>query len=78
MLLREMMTNPSLDGYTAVVIDEAHERSVNTDILMPLVKDIARARPEMRIIISSATLNAQAFSVSFHQRRIFRRISDSI
>jgi pre-mRNA-splicing factor ATP-dependent RNA helicase DHX16 len=69
MLLREMMTNPSLDGYSTIVIDEAHERSVSTDILMPLVKDIARSRPEMRIIISSATLNAQAFSVRLPYHR---------
>lgn len=65
MLLREFMTEPDLGGYAALMIDEAHERTVHTDILLALIKDLARERPEMKILISSATMNAQKFSEYF-------------
>ncbi|KAG6903268.1 Cyclin-dependent kinase catalytic subunit [Termitomyces sp. Mi166 len=65
MLLREFLTEPDLAGYSALIIDEAHERTLSTDILFALVKDIARFRPELRILISSATLNADEFSTYF-------------
>ncbi|KAL2158204.1 hypothetical protein VTH06DRAFT_4524 [Thermothelomyces fergusii] len=71
MLLREMVTSPTLEGYAAVMIDEAHERTVHTDILLALIKDLARARPELRVIISSATLNAEKFSGYFDDAPIF-------
>jgi pre-mRNA-splicing factor ATP-dependent RNA helicase DHX16 len=56
MLLREFMTEPDLGGYSALMIDEAHERTVHTDILLALIKDLARERPELKILISSATM----------------------
>ncbi|KAF5352904.1 hypothetical protein D9758_007882 [Tetrapyrgos nigripes] len=65
MLLREFLTEPDLAGYSCLVIDEAHERTLSTDILFALVKDIARFRPELRLLISSATLNADKFSEYF-------------
>ncbi|KAI5835203.1 pre-mRNA splicing factor [Schizophyllum commune Tattone D] len=65
MLLREFLTEPDLAGYSALVIDEAHERTLSTDILFALVKDIARFRPELRILISSATMDAEKFSEYF-------------
>ncbi|KAG6841261.1 Cyclin-dependent kinase catalytic subunit [Blastosporella zonata] len=65
MLLREFLTEPDLAGYSALIIDEAHERTLSTDILFALIKDIARFRPELRILISSATLNADEFSTYF-------------
>ncbi|KAL2152694.1 hypothetical protein VTH82DRAFT_5878 [Thermothelomyces myriococcoides] len=71
MLLREMVTSPTLEGYSAIMIDEAHERTVHTDILLALIKDLARARPELRVIISSATLNAEKFSAYFDDAPIF-------
>lgn len=71
MMLRELLSNPALDGYAALMIDEAHERSLSTDILFPLVKDLARARPELRLLVSSATLDAQRFSTYFDDAPIF-------
>ncbi|KAE9403759.1 pre-mRNA splicing factor [Gymnopus androsaceus JB14] len=65
MLLREFLTEPDLASYACLVIDEAHERTLNTDILFALVKDIVRFRPELRLLISSATLNADKFSEYF-------------
>ncbi|KAK3392177.1 P-loop containing nucleoside triphosphate hydrolase protein [Sordaria brevicollis] len=71
MLLREMVTSPTLEGYSAIMIDEAHERTVHTDILLALIKDLTRARPDLKLIISSATLNAEKFSTYFDDAPIF-------
>ncbi|KAF2711441.1 P-loop containing nucleoside triphosphate hydrolase protein [Pleomassaria siparia CBS 279.74] len=71
MLLREMMVDGTLSKYNAIVIDEAHERSVATDVLMALTKDLCRIRPEFRLIVSSATLNSQEFSKYFDDAPIF-------
>ena len=49
-------------AYSVLIIDEAHERTLHTDILFGLVKDIARFRPDLKLLISSATLDAQKFS----------------
>ncbi|KAG9757926.1 P-loop containing nucleoside triphosphate hydrolase protein, partial [Aureobasidium melanogenum] len=65
MLLREFLTEPDLGKYSALMIDEAHERTLHTDILFGLIKDIARGRPDLKILISSATLDAQKFSSYF-------------
>lgn len=62
MMLREFMLEPDLKSYSVIIIDEAHERSLHTDILLSLVKDLALARPELKVIISSATLEAEKFS----------------
>ncbi|KAJ7699374.1 P-loop containing nucleoside triphosphate hydrolase protein [Mycena rosella] len=70
-LLREFLTGPNLASYGALIIDEAHERTLNTDILFALVKDVARARPELKILISSATLDAPKFSAYFDDSPIF-------
>jgi len=70
MLLREFLTEPDLGGYSCLMIDEAHERTLHTDILFGLVKDIARGRPDLKLLISSATLNAQAFSQFFDEAPI--------
>ncbi|KAI1270155.1 P-loop containing nucleoside triphosphate hydrolase protein [Xylariaceae sp. FL1019] len=71
MLLREFMTEPDLDGYSAIMIDEAHERTVHTDILLALVKDLARERPDLKLLISSATMNAEKFAAYFDDAPIF-------
>lgn len=71
MLLREFMTEPDLAGYSALMIDEAHERTVHTDILLALVKDLARERPDLKLLISSATMNATKFSEYFDDAPIF-------
>ncbi|KAI0200636.1 P-loop containing nucleoside triphosphate hydrolase protein [Astrocystis sublimbata] len=61
LLIREALVDPLLSRYSVVMVDEAHERSISTDILLGLLKKIRRRRPELRIIISSATLQAEAF-----------------
>ncbi|KAI0648049.1 pre-mRNA splicing factor [Trametes meyenii] len=71
MLLREFLTEPDLAGYSALIIDEAHERTLSTDILFALVKDIARFRPELRLLISSATMDAEKFSEYFDEAPVF-------
>ena len=71
MLLRELLTDPELSQYSALMIDEAHERTVSTDIACGLLKDIARARPDLKLIISSATMDAQKFQKYFDDAPIF-------
>ena len=61
LLLREALVDPLLSRYSVVMIDEAHERSLSSDILLGIVKKIRKRRPELRIIVSSATLQAEEF-----------------
>lgn len=72
MLLREFLGEPDLASYSVMMIDEAHERTLHTDILFGLVKDIARFRPDLKLLISSATLDAEKFSDYFDHAPIFR------
>ena len=65
MLLREFMIDPILSSYSVIMIDEAHERTLHTDILLSLIKDLSRARDDLKVIISSATLDAEKFSEYF-------------
>ncbi|KAJ2064974.1 hypothetical protein GGI17_000575 [Coemansia sp. S146] len=72
LLFREFMTEPDLNGYSVIMIDESHERTLHTDILFALVKDIARFRPDLKLLISSATMDAQKFSEYFDDAPIFK------
>ncbi|RYP20393.1 hypothetical protein DL767_009466 [Monosporascus sp. MG133] len=61
LLIREALVDPLLSRYAVIMVDEAHERSISTDILLGLLRKIRKRRPELRIIISSATLQAEEF-----------------
>lgn len=61
LLIREAMMNPLLPQYSVIMVDEAHERSISTDILLGLLKRVLKRRPDLRIIISSATIQAEDF-----------------
>ncbi|XP_046403500.1 pre-mRNA-splicing factor ATP-dependent RNA helicase DHX16 [Ischnura elegans] len=71
-LHREFLSEPDLKTYSVMIIDEAHERTLHTDILFGLVKDIVRFRSDLKLLISSATLDAQKFSEFFDDAPIFR------
>lgn len=72
MLLREFLGAPDLSPYSVMMVDEAHERTLHTDVLFGLVKDVARFRPDLKLLISSATLDAEKFSAYFDGAPIFR------
>ncbi|MBD3422033.1 MAG: ATP-dependent RNA helicase HrpA [Chitinivibrionales bacterium] len=64
-VLAEIAADPMLARYDAIIIDEAHERSLNIDFLLGYLRTLLPRRPELKVIISSATLDTQLFSSSF-------------
>lgn len=64
-LLQEMKLDPLMKKYSVIMVDEAHERSLNIDFVLGLLKRVLKVRTDLKIIVSSATMNAEKFSTYF-------------
>ncbi len=65
MLLAELQGDPELRDYDAIIVDEAHERSLNIDFILGHLRRLRHRRPDLKIVITSATIDTQAFSDAF-------------
>jgi ATP-dependent helicase HrpA len=64
-LLAELHSDPGLDSYDTIIVDEAHERSLNIDFILGYLKRLLPSRPDLRVIITSATIDTERFSAHF-------------
>ena len=72
-LLAETQSDPFFDQYDTIILDEAHERSLNVDFLIGYLKRLLPKRPDLRVIITSATIDAARFAEHFATRGRRRR-----
>lgn len=64
-LLEELRSDPLLSKYSIVMVDEAHERSLNIDFILGLLKEVLKQRKDFKVVVSSATINPKLFSEFF-------------
>jgi ATP-dependent helicase HrpA len=68
-LLAETQTDPLLNAYDTIIIDEAHERSLNIDFLLGYLRQILPRRPDLKVVVTSATIDAQRFADHFASKK---------
>ncbi len=68
-LLAETQTDPLLKAYDTIIIDEAHERSLNIDFLLGYLRQILPRRPDLKVVVTSATIDAERFAEHFASRK---------
>ena len=66
MLLREAILDRRLRAYSTIILDEAHERTVNSDVLLALLKEISQERDDFKLVVMSATLDLAKFKAYFN------------
>lgn len=71
-LLRRLQTDPTLDGVTHIMVDEVHERSVDTDFLLSILKALLPRRPDLKLLLMSATMDAVEFCDYFNTRSVIQ------
>ncbi|KAK0043117.1 ATP-dependent RNA helicase DHX35 [Biomphalaria pfeifferi] len=68
-MIREIMKDPLLQKYSIILLDEAHERAINTDVILGLLRKIQKKRKDLRLIVASATLNAEEMKNFFNKNK---------